>query len=300
MVETGLLSETVINHDDRKKTNLIRVLIVDDHQVVREGLRRILELEEDIRIVGEAATGDEAIAKTVAFSPDVVTMDLKMPGMDGIIATREIKQKVPDVDVLMLTLYAEDFVKEAISAGASGYLLKDSDCDQIVKAIHQVHNGLCPIAPSLTKELVTDFARLSKQSPRRPAATMAAMTTILFSRPARLPSSPDEHRRRLPTSPVLPEPGAIDIVADEFLGNSLDTTPPAITATTPSVVAASGTATPFRSVPVDSERAAQPDRRQRPGGFPTAGSPGPGAFGGLGDTVYTLVPQYTPGSTTLT
>lgn len=164
MVETGLLSETVINHDDRKKTNLIRVLIVDDHQVVREGLRRILELEEDIRIVGEAATGDEAIAKTVAFSPDVVTMDLKMPGMDGIIATREIKQKVPDVDVLMLTLYAEDFVKEAISAGASGYLLKDSDCDQIVKAIHQVHNGLCPIAPSLTKELVTDFARLSKQS----------------------------------------------------------------------------------------------------------------------------------------
>jgi DNA-binding NarL/FixJ family response regulator len=164
MVETGLLSEMVINHDDRKKTNVIRVLIVDDHQVVREGLRRILELEEDIQIIGEAATGDEAIIKTVALSPDVVTMDLKMPGMDGIIATREIKQKAPDVDVLMLTLYSEDFIKEAISAGASGYLLKDSDCDQIVKAIRQVHNGLCPIAPSLTKELVTNFARLSNQS----------------------------------------------------------------------------------------------------------------------------------------
>jgi DNA-binding NarL/FixJ family response regulator len=164
MVETGLLSKMVINHDDRKKTNLIRVLIVDDHQVVREGLRRILELEEDIQIVDEAATGVEAIAKTVTLNPDVVTMDLKMPGMDGIIATREIKQKAPDVNILMLTLYAEDFIKEAISAGASGYLLKDSDCDQIVKAIRQVHNGLCPIAPSLTKELVIDFARLSKQS----------------------------------------------------------------------------------------------------------------------------------------
>ena len=164
MVETGLFSEIVINHDDRKKTNIIRVLIVDDHKVVREGLRRILELEEDIQIVGEAATGDEAITKTMALSPDVVTMDLKMPGMDGIIATREIKQKAPDVDVLMLTLYGEDFVKEAISAGASGYLLKDSDCDQIVKAIRQVHNGLCPIAPSLTKEMVIEFARLSKRS----------------------------------------------------------------------------------------------------------------------------------------
>jgi len=145
MVETGVLSETVINRDDRKKTNIIRVLIVDDHQVVREGLRRILELEEDIQIVGEAATGDEAITKTMALSPDVVTMDLKMPGMDGIIATREIKQKAPDVDVLMLTLYGEDFVKEAISAGASGYLLKDSDCDQIVKAMAMYITDYVPL-----------------------------------------------------------------------------------------------------------------------------------------------------------
>ena len=145
MVETGLLSEIVINHDDRKKTNIIRVLLADDHQVVREGLRSILELEQDIEIIGEAATGDEAIAKTVALIPDIVTMDIKMPGMDGIIATREIKQKAPDVDVLMLTLYGEDFVKEAISAGASGYLLKDSDCDQIVKAMAMYITDYVPL-----------------------------------------------------------------------------------------------------------------------------------------------------------
>jgi DNA-binding NarL/FixJ family response regulator len=164
MVESGLIAESVINNDDGKSTQVIRVLIVDDHQVVREGLRRMLELEKDIQIIGEARNGDEAITKTVTLVPDVVTMDLKMPGMDGITATREIKQKTPDVDILMLTLYAEDFVKEAISAGASGYLLKDSDCEQIVKAIRQVKNGLCPIAPSLTKDLVTEFARLSQGS----------------------------------------------------------------------------------------------------------------------------------------
>ena len=164
MVSTRLSSETNTDTSEGCKAKVIRVLIVDDHQVVREGLRRMLELQDGIEVVGEASNGEEAITKTMALSPDVITMDLKMPGMDGIAATREIKQRTPDVDILMLTLYAEDYVKEAIEAGASGYLLKDSDCEQITKAIHQVHDGLCPIAPSLTRELVTEFARLSRNS----------------------------------------------------------------------------------------------------------------------------------------
>ena len=144
------------------KTTMIKVLIVDDHQVVREGLRRMLELEGWIQVIGEASDGEEAIEQALLLQPDVIIMDLKMPGMDGITATREIKQRVPDTAVLMLTLYAEDYVKQAIEAGAAGYLLKDSDCEQIIKAISQVHDGLCPIAPSLTRELVTEFARLSR------------------------------------------------------------------------------------------------------------------------------------------
>lgn len=142
----------------------IKVLLVDDHQVVLEGLRRILELDEGIEVVGEARSGDEAITKAVLLSPDVIIMDLKMPGMDGITATRELKQKLPDVNILMLTLYGEDFVKQAFEAGVSGYLLKNSDCEQITKAIHQVYEGLSPIAPSLTRELVTEFAKLSRES----------------------------------------------------------------------------------------------------------------------------------------
>lgn len=140
----------------------IKVLIVDDHYVVREGLRRILDNDEEVEVVGEARNGEEAVAKATSLVPDVIIMDLKMPGMDGIMATHEIKQVMPDVNILVLTLYAEDFINQAVEAGVSGYLLKDSDSDQITKAIHQVYEGLCPIAPSLTRELVTKFVQLSR------------------------------------------------------------------------------------------------------------------------------------------
>ncbi len=147
-----------------RESPTIKVLIVDDHSVVREGLRRIIEMDDKIKVIGEASNGEEAITQAASFSPDVIIMDLKMPGMDGITATREIKQKMPDVNILVLTLYAEDFVEEAVEAGVSGYLLKDSDCQQITEAIHQVHDGLCPIAPLVTRELVMKFAKLSRGS----------------------------------------------------------------------------------------------------------------------------------------
>jgi len=144
------------------KPPTIKVLIVDDHQVVREGLRRILEPDNEVEVIGEARSGEEAVVKATSLVPDVIIMDLKMPGMDGIMATHEIKQKKPNINILVLTLYAEDFIKQAVEAGVSGYLLKDSDCEQITKAVHQVYDGLCPIAPSLTRELVTKFVKLSR------------------------------------------------------------------------------------------------------------------------------------------
>jgi DNA-binding NarL/FixJ family response regulator len=144
------------------KPPTIKVLIVDDHQVVREGLRRILESDNEVEVIGEARNGEEAVVKATSLVPDVIIMDLKMPGMDGIMATHEIKQKKPNINILVLTLYAEDFIKQAVEAGVSGYLLKDSDCEQITKAVHQVYDGLCPIAPSLTRELVTKFVKLSR------------------------------------------------------------------------------------------------------------------------------------------
>ncbi len=162
MTKTELSSELTTENLPVTETLPIRVLIVDDHQVVREGLRRMLDMEKEIQVIGEAADGEEAISKSASLSPNVITMDLKMPGMDGIAATAEIKKRQPDISILMFTLYADDLVQQAIESGASGYLLKTSDCSQITKAIHQVHDGLCPITPSLTRELVLEFAKLSR------------------------------------------------------------------------------------------------------------------------------------------
>ncbi len=154
-----IISDTHDNSDDAQN---IRLLLVDDHQVVREGLRRMLAIENGIQVIGEAANGEEAIKKAALLTPDVIVMDLKMPGIDGISATYEIKKNQPNIQVLILTLYAEDYVKKAIEAGASGYLLKDSGTDQITTAIRQVYEGYCPIAPSLTRELVVEFAQISR------------------------------------------------------------------------------------------------------------------------------------------
>src|SRR3990172_8553055 len=101
----------------------IRVLLVDDHQVVREGLRNMLELEDDIKVVGEAASFEEALPQVEALFPDIVLMDIKMPGIDGIEATRRLKEKKPDCNVVILTLY-EEYLPQALEAGAVGYLLK--------------------------------------------------------------------------------------------------------------------------------------------------------------------------------
>jgi CheY-like chemotaxis protein len=117
-VETLVDTENAIPVTPGTQNRIVRVLLVDDHQVVREGLKRILEMEWSIKVVGEAGNGEEAIAKASALVPDVVVMDLKMPGMDGISATREIKKRLPDVSVLMLTLYAEDFLAGMPRRGA--------------------------------------------------------------------------------------------------------------------------------------------------------------------------------------
>ena len=150
MTKTELSPEVTTENLHLAETLPIRVLIVDDHQIVREGLRRMLDMDKEIQVIGEAVDGEDAISKSMSLSPHVITMDLKMPGMDGIAATTEIKKRNPGISILMFTLYAGDLVQQAIESGASGYLLKTSDGAQITKAIHQVHGGLCPITPSLT------------------------------------------------------------------------------------------------------------------------------------------------------
>ena len=141
----------------------IRLLLVDDHQVVREGLRRMLELEKDMEVVGEAATVEEALTQAELLSPNIVLMDIKMPGRDGIEATRLLKKRQPACQIIMLTLY-EEYLVQAIEAGAEGYLLKDVKRDELVRAIRAVHQGRSPLNLSLSRELFTKFASSIKAS----------------------------------------------------------------------------------------------------------------------------------------
>ena len=129
----------------------IRVLIADDHAVVRQGLRTFLELQEEIEVVGDAADGEAAVSAARSEQPDVVLMDLVMPGVDGVEATRRIVAELPETRVLALTSFLEDDkVLPAVRAGATGYLLKDVEPGELVRAIRTVHEGGALLHPAVT------------------------------------------------------------------------------------------------------------------------------------------------------
>lgn len=134
----------------------IRILLVDDHQVVREGLRRMLELEADLKVVGEAADATEVLTQAKSLSPEVILMDIKMPGVDGIELTRQLKEKEPSCNVIMLTLY-DEYLTQAIEAGAVGYLLKDIKREELIRAIRAVHQGRSPLNLSLSQEQLAEL-----------------------------------------------------------------------------------------------------------------------------------------------
>ena len=141
----------------------IRVLITDDHAIVRKGIRALLATERDIEVIGEACDGTEAVAQALALSPDVILMDLVMPKLDGIEATRQITTKRPGARVLILTSFvADDKVFPAIKAGALGYLLKDSGPDQLVEAIHQVHRGEPSLDPTIARKVLSELSHPPK------------------------------------------------------------------------------------------------------------------------------------------
>jgi DNA-binding NarL/FixJ family response regulator len=146
----------------------IRALIVDDHPVTREGLRTALELSEEVVVVvGEAATGEEAIERARELTPDVVFMDVRMPGMDGIEATRRIRQAAPTTKVILITIdESRGAISEAIQAGVSGYLLKDASPDALVDAARNAIEGNAVIHPQLTKTFIEEVRLGEGEGPR--------------------------------------------------------------------------------------------------------------------------------------
>jgi DNA-binding NarL/FixJ family response regulator len=153
---------------------MIRVLLADDQALVRTGFRMILKAEPDLEVVGEAADGEQAVAAARRLAPDVVVMDVRMPNMDGLEATRRILAG-DGPRVLMLTTFdLDEYVYEALRAGASGFLLKDGPADQLVGAIRAVAAGDALLAPAVTRRLIEAFAR---QAPPAPDRALAELTT---------------------------------------------------------------------------------------------------------------------------
>lgn len=134
---------------------MIRVLLVDDQALIRVGFRMVLEAEPDLSVVGEASDGADAIDQAAALIPDVVLMDVRMPGVDGIAATREIVQRHPGIRVLVLTTFdLDEYAFAAIRAGAGGFLLKDAQGHELVAAVRAVHRGDAVLAPRVTRALL--------------------------------------------------------------------------------------------------------------------------------------------------
>jgi DNA-binding NarL/FixJ family response regulator len=145
---------------------MIRVLVVDDQKLVRAGFRMILEAEADLAVVGEAGDGAEAIELAKRCQADVVLMDIRMPNVDGIAATKIVTAMADAPRVLVLTTFdLDEYVHEALKAGASGFLLKDTPPEQLVDAIRIVHGGDAVVAPSVTRRLIESFARNVSPAP---------------------------------------------------------------------------------------------------------------------------------------
>jgi two-component system, NarL family, response regulator NreC len=136
----------------------IRVLLTDDHTLFRQGMKTLLTAESDIEVVGEASNGGEAVSRAAELRPDVILLDISMPGLSSFQAIRQIRKERPETRILLLTMYDdEDYLAEGMEAGASGYLLKDNPSEHLLLAIREVHRGGSYLSPRMLSHLVDDF-----------------------------------------------------------------------------------------------------------------------------------------------
>lgn len=158
----------------------IRILLADDHTVVRQGLRALLEAESDIEVVGEADTGRTAVQMTKKLLPDVVVMDIAMPMLNGLEATRQIAKEVPETKVLVLSSYNDDeYVHQLTEAGAAGYLLKQTAAADLIKAVHEARKGNAFFSPAISKRLLDHYREAFLQG-----APIRKRTELLTTREA--------------------------------------------------------------------------------------------------------------------
>jgi DNA-binding NarL/FixJ family response regulator len=159
----------------------IKILLADDHPVVREGLRSCFASRPRLEVVGEAGDGLEALRKAKALSPDIVLMDISMPRMNGLVATERMRQVAPRVKVLILTVHDnKEYVRRMVAAGASGFVLKDSSPEELVRAIEAVYAGGAFFSPGIAKLMLNEFEPGSTQPPSLPGAELTERETLVL------------------------------------------------------------------------------------------------------------------------
>jgi NarL family two-component system response regulator LiaR len=156
---------------------MIRILLCDDHAMFRQGLKSILEIESGFRVIGEAATGREAVRYAIETRPDVILMDIQMPELDGVAASKTILAEYPEAKVIILTMYRQDtYVFEAIKVGARGYMLKDANANDLIEAIHRVADGETLLNAEMAASILDEFKKVKDELPEHPEHKLSDLT----------------------------------------------------------------------------------------------------------------------------
>jgi two-component system, NarL family, response regulator LiaR len=156
---------------------MIRILLCDDHAMFRQGLKSILETETAFRVIGEASTGREAVRYALETHPDIIVMDIQMPEMDGVAATKDILAEWSDAKVIILTMYRQDtYVFEAIKVGARGYLLKDADANDLIESIKRVSEGETLLSADMAASILDEFKRVKEVTPENAEHKLSDLT----------------------------------------------------------------------------------------------------------------------------
>jgi DNA-binding NarL/FixJ family response regulator len=166
--------------NDAGQDPVVRVLVVDDQRLMRDGIASLLEMQEAIEVVDTASNGQEALEKAVALRPDVILMDVRMPVMDGVVATGQVRREVPSCRILMLTTFDDDdYVIAALQAGASGYLLKDLPAPDLARAVQAVYKGIYQLDPAVASKVIASLSRLQTiDSAKQSEAVSSASSTM--------------------------------------------------------------------------------------------------------------------------
>ena len=163
--------------NDSGQNHIVRVLVVDDQRLMRDGIASLLEMQDAIEVVGTASNGQEAIEKAASLCPEVILMDVRMPVMDGVEATRQVRRQLPSCRILMLTTFDdEEYVIDALQAGASGYLLKDLPAPDLASAVQAVYKGIYQLDPAVASKVIASLSRPQTLDSAKQAVSVSSST----------------------------------------------------------------------------------------------------------------------------